>query len=137
MSLPEFHAAVMSGLQAAKKMMEESEQAKQKLAEFERFQAQNAKLSEENAALKKELDNLKNTIALSKEQVAQITEGQRQAIRKELEDWNDKIYWSKDRELDNANPGSYHQRIRRHERNLDENKERRTFIQKLMTILGE
>lgn len=136
MSLPEFHAAVMSGLQAAKKMMEESEQCKQKLAEFERFQKENIRLSEENTALKKELDYFKNTIAFPKEQVTQISEEQRQVMEKELEHWNDKIYWSEDRELDNSNRTSSEYYTRERARIQDEQSVRYAFIQKLMTILG-
>lgn len=118
-------------------MIEESERVKQKLAEFERFQAQNTKLSEENVALKKELDNLKNTIAFPKEQFAHISEEQRQAIERKLEAWNDKIYWSEDRELDNSNRTSSDYYTRERKRIQDEQHERYAFIQKLMTILGD
>lgn len=136
MSLPEFNAAVTSALHAAKKLMEESNETKQKLAEFERFQKENVRLVQEKAALKKELDDLKNTIAFPKEQIAEISEEQRKAIEKELENWNDEMYWAKDREIDRSNccDASYYERERASMH--DEQSERYLFIQKLMTILG-
>lgn len=132
MSLPEFHAAVMSGLQAAKKMMEESEQCKQKLAEFERFQKENIRLSEENTALKKELDGIKNTIAFPKERLAEISEEQRKSIHAELTRWSQALYSAQDRILDNSDDGGPD----RYARIAEEEVLRVLFIQKLMTILG-
>ena len=136
MSLPEFNAALGAMQRAAQKLIDDSNKTKQKLVEFDKFQTQNTKLVAENEALKKELDALKNTIAFSKEQVAQISEEQRKAIESELEDWNDEIYWAKDREIDNSNCGdaSYYERER--ERMHNKQSERYLFIQKLMTILG-
>lgn len=98
MSLPEFNAAIGNMQRAAQKLIDDANKTKHKLVEFDKFQTQNVKLIEENAALKKELDDLKNTIAFSKEQIAQISEEQRKAIESELEDWNDKIYWAKNKD---------------------------------------
>lgn len=135
MSLPEFNAAMTNALHEAKKLIEESYKTKQKLTEFERFQRENITLSEENAALKKELDDFKNTIAFPKDRLAEISEEQRLAIEKELDAWNSKIYWSEDRELDNSKctGADYYKRER--ERIQVEQNERYAFIQKLMTIL--
>lgn len=136
MSLPEFNAAIGNMQRAAQKLIEDSNKTRQKLVDFDKFQTQNVKLVQENAALKKELDDLKNTIVFSKEQIAQISEEQRQSIEKELEAWNDEIYWAKDREIDRSNcsDASYYERERKCMR--DEQSERYLFIQKLMTILG-
>lgn len=136
MSLPEFNAAISNMQRAAQKLIDDANKTKLKLVEFDKFQTQNVKLIEENAALKKELDDLKNAIAFSKQQIAQISEEQRQAIEKELENWNDEMYWAKDRDIDRSNccDASYYERERASMR--DEQSERYLFIQKLMTILG-
>lgn len=136
MSLPEFNATIGNMQRAAQKLIDDANKTKLKLVEFDKFQTQNVKLIEENAALKKELDDLKNTIAFSKQQIAQISEEQRQAIEKELENWNDEMYWAKDRDIDRSNccDASYYERERASMR--DEQSERYLFIQKLMTILG-
>lgn len=136
MSLPEFNATIGNMQRAAQKLIDDANKTKLKLVEFDKFQTQNVKLIEENAALKKELDDLKNTIAFSKQQIAQISEEQRQAIEKELEKWNDEMYWAKDRDIDRNNccDASYYERERASMR--DEQSERYLFIQKLMTILG-
>lgn len=136
MSLPEFNAAIGNMQRAAQKLIDDANKTKRKLVEFDKFQTQNVKLIEENATLKKELDELKNTIAFPKEQIAEISEEQRKAIEKELENWNDEMYWAKDREIDRSNccDASYYERERASMR--DEQSERYLFIQKLMTILG-
>ncbi len=136
MSLPEFNATIGNMQRATQKLIDDANKTKLKLVEFDKFQTQNVKLIEENAALKKELDDLKNTIAFSKQQIAQISEEQRQAIEKELENWNDEMYWAKDRDIDRSNccDASYYERERASMR--DEQSERYLFIQKLMTILG-
>lgn len=136
MPLPEFNATIGNMQRAAQKLIDDANKTKLKLVEFDKFQTQNVKLIEENAALKKELDDLKNTIAFSKQQIAQISEEQRQAIEKELENWNDEMYWAKDRDIDRSNccDASYYERERASMR--DEQSERYLFIQKLMTILG-
>lgn len=136
MSLPEFNAAIGNMQRAAQKLIDDANKTKQKLVEFEIYQTQNIKLSEQNVALKKELDDLKNTIAFSKEQIAQISEEQRQAIERELEDWNDKIYSAEDSDIDNSNCTSSSYYVREMARIRDEQSERYLFIQKLMTILG-
>lgn len=136
MSLPEFNATIGNMQRAAQKLIDDANKTKLKLVEFDKFQTQNVKLIEENAALKKELDDLKNTIAFSKQQIAQISEEQRQAIEKELENWNDEMYWAKDRDIDRSNccDASYCERERKCMH--DEQSERYQFIEKLMTILG-
>ena len=136
MSLPEFNAAIGNMQRAAQKLIDDANKTKLKLVEFDKFQTQNIKLSEQNVALKKELDDLKNTIAFSKEQIAQISEEQRQAIERELEDWNDKIYSAEDSDIDNSNCTSSSYYVRERARIRDEQSERYLFIQKLMTILG-
>lgn len=136
MSLPEFNAAIYNMRLAAQKLIDDANKTKQKLVEFEIYQTQNIKLSEQNVALKKELDDLKNTIAFSKEQTAQISEEQRQAIERELENWNDKIYSAEDNDIDRSKCTSSSYYVRERARIHDEQSERYLFIQKLMTILG-
>lgn len=136
MSLPEFNAAIGNMQRAAQKLIDDANKTKLKLVEFDKFQTQNVKLIEENAALKKELDDLKNTIAFSKEQIAQISEEQRQAIERELEDWDDKIYSAEDSDIDRSNCTSSSYYVRERARIRDEQSERYLFIQKLMAILG-